>query len=277
MNKKIARVAIVAAVVLAIIAALFGVKKYLYSRKPLELMFDAAYYFSEEASKSGIWSYEKSYSGHQYYLYLPPQYREDNDNVEAKLPLIVVFHGSDEKGQAFKYGRIFTGQDFQEKIYPKGAAVLLMFSRVNYFTDPHGTSLLIQNVCLKNKCIDKENIIAYGFSQGAKFAAELACAQPRLLKAVVSGSGFYQMSFWEILRVLPIRFYWANSEDDKGIFEQGMPTGRRVARFCKDSRYVQYQTRHHFYVELKDKTGLRDKGGGEETFMDWLCEAVNCK
>lgn len=275
MKKKIACATLIFCVIF-IVAALFAIKN-LYTRKPLELTFDAAYYFSEESSKSGAWAYEKSFSGHQYYLYLPPEYRENNDDPEAKLPLIVAFHGSDEKGQAFKYGRIFTDQNFQEKIYPKGAAVLLIFSRINYFTDPHGTGLLIQNVCIKNKCIDKEKIVAYGFSQGAKFAAELACAEPRLFKAVVSGSGFYQMSVREIARVLPIRFYWANSEDDKGIFEQGMPTGRRVARFCKDSRYVQYQTRHHFYVELKDKTGRLNKNGSEETFMDWLCEAVNCK
>lgn len=275
MKKKIPCAVIAATVALALAAALFAAIKYLYSRRPLDLTFDAAYYFSEESSASGVWKYEKSYSGHQYYLYLPPEYRDDNDNPEAKLPLIVAFHGSDEKGKAFNYGRIFTGEDFQKKIHSKGAAVLLIFSRINYFTDPHGTGLLIQNVCIKNKCIDKEKIVAYGFSQGAKFAAELACAEPRLFKAVVSGSGFYKMNFWEIVSVLPIRFYWANSEDDKGIFEQGMPTGRRVARFCKDSRYVQYQTRHHFYVELKDKTGRLNKDGSDETFMDWLCSVVN--
>lgn len=274
MERHKVRFFVIAALVLALAAALFAIKN-LYTRKPLELAFDAAYYFSEESSKSGAWAYEKSFSGHQYYLYLPPEYREDSDNPEAKLPLIVAFHGSDEKGQAFKYGRIFTDQNFQEKIYPKGAAVLLIFSRINYFTDPHGTGLLIQNVCIKNKCIDKEKIVGYGFSQGAKFAAEMACAEPELFRAVVSGSGFYQMTPKEILRVLPIQFYWANSEDDKGIFEQGMPTGRRVARFCKNSRYVQYKTRHHFYVELKDKSGRKNKDGSDETFMDWLCSVVN--
>ena len=275
MKKKIPCAVIAATVALALAAALFAAKSCLYSRRPLDLAFDAAYYFSEEASASGVWKYEKSYSGHQYYLYLPPEYRDDNDNPEAKLPLIVAFHGSDEKGKAFNYGRIFTGEDFQKKIHPKGAAVLLIFSRINYFTDPHGTALLIKNVCIKNKCLDPTNIVGYGFSQGAKFAAEMACAEPELFRAVVSGSGFYQMSAKEILRVLPIQFYWANSEDDKGIFEQGMPTGRRVARFCKNSRYVQYQTRHHFYVELKDKTGRKNKDGGDETFMDWLCSVVN--
>ena len=268
-----AAVALASVVVAA--AALFAAIKFLYSRRPLDLAFDAAYYFSEESSASGVWAYEKSYSGHQYYLYLPPEYREASDEQSAKLPLIVAFHGSDEKGQAFKYGRIFTGEDFQKKIHPKGAAVLLIFSRINYFTDPHGTALLIKNVCIKNKCLDPTNIVGYGFSQGAKFAAEMACAEPSLFRALVSGSGFYQMSAKEIFRVLPIQFYWANSEDDKGIFEQGMPTGRRVARFCKNSRYVQYQSRHHFYVELKDKTGRLNKDGSDETFMDWLCSVVN--
>lgn len=275
MKKKIPCAVIAAAVALALAAALFAAKNCLYSRRPLDLAFDAAYYFSEDSSKSGVWKYEKSYSGHQYYLYLPPEYREASDDQSAKLPLIVAFHGSDEKGQAFKYGRIFTGEDFQQKIFPKGAAVLLIFSRINYFTDPHGTALLVKNVCIKNKCIDPTNIVGYGFSQGAKFVAEMACAEPSLFRAVVSGSGFYQMSAAEILRVLPIQFYWANSEDDKGIFEQGMPTGRRVARFCKNSRYVQYQSRHHFYVELKDKTGRLNKDGSDETFMDWLCSVVN--
>ena len=275
MKKKIPCAVIALASVVVAAAALFAAKNCLYSRRPLDLTFDAAYYFSEESSASGVWAYEKSFSGHQYYLYLPQEYREASDEQSAKLPLIVAFHGSDEKGQAFKYGRIFTGEDFQKKIYPKGAAVLLIFSRINYFTDPHGTALLIKNVCIKNKCLDPTNIVGYGFSQGAKFVAEMACAEPELFRALVSGSGFYQMSAKEILHVLPIQFYWANSEDDKGIFEQGMPTGRRVARFCKNSRYVQYKTRHHFYVELKDKTGRLNKDGSDETFMDWLCSVVN--
>ena len=275
MKKKIPCAVIALASVVVAAAALFAAKNCLYSRRPLDLTFDAAYYFSEESSASGVWAYEKSFSGHQYYLYLPQEYREASDEQSAKLPLIVAFHGSDEKGQAFKYGRIFTGEDFQKKIHPKGAAVLLIFSRINYFTDPHGTALLIKNVCIKNKCLDPTNIVGYGFSQGAKFVAEMACAEPELFRALVSGSGFYQMSAKEILHVLPIQFYWANSEDDKGIFEQGMPTGRRVARFCKNSRYVQYKTRHHFYVELKDKTGRLNKDGSDETFMDWLCSVVN--
>ena len=109
MKKKIPCAVIALATAIVAAAALFVAIKSLYSRRPLDLAFDAAYYFSEESSASGVWKYEKSFSGHQYYLYLPPEYREASDDQSAKLPLIVAFHGSDEKGQAFKYGRIFTG------------------------------------------------------------------------------------------------------------------------------------------------------------------------
>ncbi|MBQ9626875.1 MAG: hypothetical protein IJR40_06835, partial [Treponema sp.] len=66
MKKKIPCAVTAAAVALALAAALFAAIKSLYSRRPLDLSFDAAYYFSEESSASGVWKYEKSYSGHQY-------------------------------------------------------------------------------------------------------------------------------------------------------------------------------------------------------------------
>ncbi len=261
---------------LVLIAALLLILRgCLYRRKNLNFVYDGAYYWSNNSKQFSNWYYENSASGHQYYLYLPQKYIHDKDNEEAKLPLIVVFHGSDEKGLAYsKYGRIFVSEKFQSRIYPEGAAVLVINSRINYFTDPHGTGLLIQNVCFRNKCIDRKNIIGYGFSQGAKFVVELCCEWPGLFRGVVSGSGFYQMNFREIIRALPVCFYWATSEDDKGIFEQGSSTGKRLARFCKNSRYVQYQTRHHFYVELQDKTGRKNRDGSDETFLDWICEVV---
>ena len=41
-----------------------------------------------------------------------------------------------------------------------------------------------------------------------------------------------------------------------------------------NSRYVQYKQRWHFWVELKDKTGKKNKAGTDETFMDWLVGVV---
>lgn len=244
--------------------------RHLYTRKPLTLTADAAYLWPKETIQ-GKWIYEMLPTGHSYYLYLPEKYRNDKDNESAKLPLIVTFHGSCEKGTAVqKMGSRFVAPEFQKKIYPEGAAVLVALSRLDYFTDTHSMSLLIQNVALKNKCIDKTNIIGYGFSQGAKYVVELACAEPGLFKGVISGSGFYQISYKELLSVLPVSFYFALSENDSGIFEQGVKTARLCGQWCHNSRYVQYQTRYHFWIELHDKTGIKD-----ETMEDWLVNVVN--
>ncbi|MCR5762046.1 MAG: hypothetical protein K6G00_01535 [Treponema sp.] len=244
---------------------------YLYTRKPLKFTPDAAYLWPEETHLHGEWLYETLPTGHSYFLYLPEKYRNDRDNESATLPLIVTFHGSCEKGTAVsKLGVQFTKPDFQKKIFQNGAAVLVVLSRVEYFTDPHSMSLLIQNIVLRNKCIDKTNIIGYGFSQGAKFVVELACAEPRLFRGVISGSGFYIISYKELLTVLPVSFYLALSENDSGIFEQGVKTGKLCGRWCHNSRYVQYKTRYHFLVTLKDKTEKNN-----ETMEDWLISVVN--
>lgn len=270
-GQKIKKVIFISLAVLICIFALIS----LYTRKPMDFTFDGAYYWPTNQYQDEKWLSETLPSGHSYYLYLPEKYKTDKDNENAKIPLIVCFHGSDEKGLSIsKYGRPFIDNDFQEKIYPEGAAVLVLLSRINYFTDPHSTSLLIQNICLKNKCIDQTNIIGYGFSQGAKFVVELACTEPQLFRAVVSGSGFYQMNLKELLSVLPVQFYFATSENDKGIFEQGSPTGKKCGVLCKNSRYVQYKQRWHFWVELKDKTGKKNKDGTDETFLDWLVGVV---
>ena len=267
-------------IIVAIFAVIFlstlFAKKALYTRKKLELTSDATYYWTKESQTRGSWTYESSPSGYQYYLYIPEKYQNDRDNEEAKLPLIVVFHGSDEPGASYaKYGTMLAREKLQSRISPNGSAILALHSRINYFTDPHSTSLLIQNICLKNRCIDPTNIIGYGFSQGAKFVVELACYDPALFRGVVSGSGFHQMTFSELIRTLPIQFYWANSEDDSGIFEQGCISGRKVGKFCKNSRYVQYKNRHHFFVELNDTTGRLNPDGTEETFVDWICSVTN--
>ena len=247
-----------------------------YTRKPLEFTFDAAYNQCVKSYDGNPWRYEELPTGHKYYLYLPEDYRKDKDNEDAKIPLIVVFHGSCEKAAALKYGRFFISEDFQKKIYPKGAAVLATMSRIDYYTDPASMSLLIQNVVLKNKCIDPTNIIGYGFSQGAKFVAEVACKEPRLFRGIICGSGFYQMSAREILSILPVSVYWATSENDKGIFEQSYKTGRRCGFLCRNSRYIQYKSRWHFYVELKDETGKKLKNPDRnETMQDWLISVVN--
>lgn len=268
MKKRVFGICIIVSGVFLFSALIY---KSLYTRKPLELNFDAAYFWPQKAYQDQKWKYEELASGYKYFLYLPEKYKNDKDNEAAKLPLIVTFHGSGEKGSALtKMGRRFISDEFQSKIYKEGAAVLVLQSRIDYFTDTHSMSLLLQNILIKNKCIDKSKIVGYGFSQGAKYVVELACAEPSLFKGVISGSGFYQIKLRELIKVLPVSFYSAISENDKGIFEQGNKTGKLCAKFCKNSRYVQYKERYHFWVELTDKTG-----SGSETMEDWLIQVVN--
>lgn len=243
---------------------------YLYTPKKLDLTFDAAYYWSAKKVDSDNWCFLDFPTGHKGYLYIPEKYRKDKDNADAKLPLIVTFHGSMNTSDAVNFAKMFMKSDIQKKLYPEGVAVLAVFARIGYYTDPHSMSLLIQSILVQNLCIDPTNIIAYGHSQGAKYAVELACAEPRLFRGVISGSGFYHMTVKELLTVLPVSFYSATSENDLGIFEQAKPVGTLCARFCRDSRYVQYKTRGHLHVELTDKTGR-----GDETALDWLIHVIN--
>lgn len=250
-----------------IAAVLISYINSLYARRPMTFTSDAAYSWPKKSVQMDEWTYVELVTGHNYYLYLPEKYRNDKDNEEARLPLIVAFHGSYEKGAAIsRVGKRFISPDFQKKINSQGCAVLVPMSRMDFFSDPHSMSLLIQNVCLKNRCIDKSDIIAFGFSQGAKFAVELACAQPKLFKGVVSSSGFYEIKLFELLDVLDVNFYFALSKNDKGIYEQGVKTAKICSRWCKNSRYVEYENRYHFCAELSDRTGR-----GSETLEDWIC------
>lgn len=242
---------------------------HLYRPQVITPKCDMTYYWAEKSIDIEKWLYEELPTGHKYYLYLPPDCRENPEDYKGTIPLIITFHGSCEKYSALKYAKQFIKPNFQEEVSPEGCAVLAVLSRGDYFTDTHSMSLLIQNLLIKFPCLDASTIVGYGFSQGAKYVVELACAEPSLFKAVMSGSGFYQITFKELLSVLHISFYSALSRNDSGIYEQGVRTGRLCGRWCRDSRYVEYEKRNHFWIELKDKTG-----NGDETARDWLIKML---
>ncbi len=266
MRKK--HVVVLAAAFVSVSAAIFAVYCF-YRDQSIEPECDPAYYWSEKTVDIGNWIYEELPTGHKYFLYLPPDFRSASRLATEKIPLIVTFHGSCEKYSALKYAKPFTEKDFQNRVAPSGCAVLAVMARTDYFTDVHSMSLLIQNILIKYSCLDKSNIIGYGFSQGAEYVVRLACAEPKLFKGVMSGSGYYQISLRELLSVLHINFYSAISRNDKGIYEQGYKTGRLCGMFCKGSRYVEYDNRYHFWIELKDRTGK-----GEETACDWIINVI---
>ncbi|MCQ2249092.1 MAG: prolyl oligopeptidase family serine peptidase [Treponema sp.] len=252
-----------AAILIIILAA-----KILYTRRTLgELTFEPDYYWADEKCSLDKWDFVKTYAGYDYFLYIPPEFKNDRHNESIKLPMYVLFHGSESKGISLgRYGRMFTDSKIQSL---RPCAVLVILARCGYFSDCHDTSMLIQNILLQNECIDKKNIIAFGHSQGAYYAVKLAVFQPELFKAVISGSGYYQLTPWELLKVLPIQFWWGNARNDKGIYEQAWKSGRRVARYCRNSVYAEYEKRGHFWVEANDV----DPESGT-VFLDWLRQVL---
>ncbi|MBR4998681.1 MAG: hypothetical protein IKY10_02260, partial [Clostridia bacterium] len=88
-GQKIKKVIFISLAVLICIFALF----WLYERKPMDFTFDGAYYWPANQYQDEKWLSETLPSGHSYYLYLPEKYKKDKDNENAKLPLIVCFHG----------------------------------------------------------------------------------------------------------------------------------------------------------------------------------------
>lgn len=265
--KKIILVVLAVVAVLVAAAALFLLDKRLH-RQSVALTFDADYYWTEETFDDSIWFYEKVPAGFEYFLYIPPEYRNDRHNQDAKLPLVITFHGSGAKHESRgQFGRMFISPTIQNI---KKCAVLVILARGMYYSDCHDVDLLIQNLLLKNECLDQKNIIGFGHSQGAEFVVKLACFEPGLFKAVISGSGYYQPTFKELLNVMSVRFYWKISKYDKGIYEQGYKTGRILKRYCKDSVNIELESREHCWVELDDK--IPDTG---RTFLDWFKDAVN--
>lgn len=264
MNKKNLSRSILIIVSIVVVASLAVTIKGLYTRRTLDkLEFEPDYYWSDKSVDTGKWDFHKTYAGYDYFLYIPPEYKNDRHNENAKLPMYVLFHGSESKGISLgRYGRMFTDSKIQNL---KSSAVLVLLARCGYYSDCHDTSMLIQNVLIQNECIDKKSIIAFGHSQGAYYAVKLACYDPRLFKAVISGSGYYQISRKELLSVLPVQFWWGNAKNDKGIYEQAWKSGRLVSKYCRNSVYAEYESRGHFWVEPNDEdpeTGLK--------FLDWL-------
>ena len=237
-----------------------------HRRKELKITFDADYFWAKTLFDDSKWFYETVPAGFEYYLYIPSEYRNDRHNESAKLPLIVTFHGSNDKyASRQKFGRMFLDDKIQSI---KKCAVLVLHSRGDYFTNCYDVSLFLQNFVARNECIDRKCIIGFGHSQGAEFVVKLACYEPALFKAVISGSGYYRPMAWEVMNVLPIRFYWKIAKYDKGIYEQGYKTGRTLARFCKSSVNVELDSREHCWVELDDK-------GADTTFLAWFKSAID--
>ncbi|MCQ2611495.1 MAG: hypothetical protein MJ169_07065 [Treponema sp.] len=236
--------------------------------KELDLTYDTDYYYTVDSKPFGQWKYEKLLAGYSYYLYLPPEARGNENDESLKIPLIVTFHGSCSKGSNYsRYGTMFINSKIQNI---RHCAVLVLNARGEYYYNLEDTALVIENLLMRNLCLDKTNVIGFGHSQGAYFVSRLSFYKPELFCAVISGSGYYQPTFLELLKCRHVNYWWGNSQNDLGIYEQGHPTGLKIRRWCKNSFYAEYESRGHFWVELNDVCP-----GTDVTFLDWFKSVVN--
>jgi len=266
-GRKRFRGSIAAASACALAAALFfaGVKASFAFPEGYESVCDLSYWPSQSL-ESGAWTQVLTPAGINYHLYVPPQVRADD--ASAGIPLIVAFHGSTGKGIAKdSYGRLFSNPKSQGFFGEKGAAVLVMQSRLEYFTDTAAYARLIDNVMIRTPCISRSRVALWGFSQGAAFALELAMDEPGLARAAAIGSSYYSASAAELLRARKLKVWYATARNDKGIWEQGHRTGRLLAAVCPDSKYVEYESRGHFFIDPSDESG-------GESFIEWLAKVL---
>ena len=259
----------VAAAVLVAIAA-FG---FLLLRMPAPYSSECDLsYWPSSKLVSGEWTWARTPSGIDYNLYIPSGV--DIEDPGAELPLIVVLHGSTGKAiSKDRYGRLFTRADAQAAFGPKGAAVIAPQSRIEYYTDPDSYTRFIYNILIAYPCISRNRIALWGHSQGAAFSLELGAAHPGLFRAIAPGSSYYSASPAELFRLARLKVWYATARNDSGIWEQGHRTGRILAAICPDSRYLEYPTRGHFYIENADAYPPGDPGA-EETFISWLVRAL---
>ncbi len=245
-----------------------------FTRTPT-LCYDNAYW-PEESFADDHWIWAKTAAGITYNLYLPENFRGDalelgkNGIVEQSIPMIVCFHGSTGKHTSKdRFGRLFISDAVQERFGENGIAVLVPQSRVEYFSDPAAYSRLIQNVCIQHRVIDPSRIAGYGFSQGAAFVHEMTGYDPFIFRAGMTGSSYYSSTMRELFNSARVRYYCALSRNDAGIYEQGVRTAKILSVLCPGSRYLEYEKRGHFFVEMHDSTGR-----GDETALDWLVRAL---
>lgn len=239
------------------------------------LHYDKAYW-PEETVADDHWIWAKTSAGITYSLYLPEHLRGDsvelekNAMVPESIPMIVCFHGSTGKHTAKdRFGRIFTTDTVQNRFGPQGVAVLVPQSRVEYFSDPHAYSRLIQNICIQHRVIDPARIAGYGFSQGAAFVHEMTGNEPFIFRTAMTGSSYYSSGIRELFNSARVRYYCALSRNDTGIYEQGVRTAKILNVLAPHSRYREYDKRGHFFVEMHDTTGR-----GDETALDWLVHTL---
>ena len=161
--------------------------------------------------------FKKRYQGMGYWLYVPPK-----ANIHEKLPLIVFFHGSGERGtdldNVAKHGLPkYIKEGTMDSLNIK--AFVVAPQTTEFFTADTTKIMTILADVIKEYNIDENKVSLFGFSQGGYEGCEFLVKFPNFFSAFVAVAGAnYTVSIPTIVHI-PMRGY-AGTKDETGHYER---------------------------------------------------------
>jgi polyhydroxybutyrate depolymerase len=121
-------------------------------------------------------------SGRTFHVWGPAAY----DEARA-YPVVVMFHGWSSKGRSleswFKMEDHVAGAAFT--VYPDSKGPSWDFAGTQDLDFTAG----VLDALADEWCVDRANVLAFGFSYGARFVHHLGCKRPDLVRAIAAGGG----------------------------------------------------------------------------------------
>jgi len=126
--------------------------------------------------------------GRTFHVWAPAGY-----DPSRPWPVVLAFHGWGMTGRGFQSW-------FKMDEHVAGAAVVVYPDSRTDVWDVHGATDLafVEGMLARldeRYCIDRAQVLALGFSYGAKLVHHLACRRPDLVKAIVAGAGSHRTPF----------------------------------------------------------------------------------
>ncbi len=201
--------------------------------------------------------------GYHYYLYSPCINKEE----EKKYPLIIVLHGAFGQNTALDTLALpFKEKNFQDTL--GGAYILLLISNKDYYTNTDRYMTLIKNVLEEEENINRDTIILYGHSNGAKFACELIENNHAFFHCAILGGCLYECRTPESFQDTSVWLYYGELESE--IIKSG--SDRLYQKLLKsgcDITLVTYPNKGHTPVSVTEHPE-----DTESYAMDWLLKLL---
>lgn len=237
----------------------------------LYLNDDSVIQYNTETLKSSI-LYDKGFKncttwdGYHYYLYTPDEV-DSQTNGNQKHPLFVVLHGAFGSSNALNTLGVPLKEDAVQNAM-KGAYVLVLLSKGDYYTDANRYAAIIQNVISSDKHIDSDNVILYGFSNGAKFSCELMETDNYLFSYALLGGLLYDFKDPSVVKDIPI-WLICGAKDSEPVVESSDAMYLALKKVGCHIMYCKYEDRGHNAVNITEYDSTK-----KESALDWLIRQI---